>query len=275
MVLQRILTTITFLSLLLLVACANGAAEEAGYDAATPDDAGITIDAGPVVDAAPVVDAELEIDASCEPPDLLIVLDRTMSMHKRPDGTRPPNTLAGHAQTKWYLAIDAIKQTTESLDTAIRFGLELFPSDPGGNTCITLSARINGRSASNSRCEGGEVMVSPQLDTSDQIAASLDPETTRLCQSTPIAAGLATATIELAAVQDPIREQHVVLITDGQDTCSGSTALSLEITQELAAVGVRVYVIGFDASGSGVNRKHLNKLACAGRTASISVCNST
>src|SRR5262245_12653229 len=43
--------------------------------------------------------------AGCVPPDMLVVLDRTMSMFKRPDGVIPPDTPAGHAETKWYLAI--------------------------------------------------------------------------------------------------------------------------------------------------------------------------
>src|SRR6185436_13017075 len=101
---------------------------------------------------------------ACEPPDLLIVLDRTMSMHKRPDGSIPPDTAAGHAESKWYLAVNAVEQVSAApADNGLRFGLELFPRDPGGGVCVTLSQKIQGLSATNPSCEQGEVVVVPAL----------------------------------------------------------------------------------------------------------------
>ncbi len=202
----------------------------------------------------------------CVPPDLLIVLDRTMSMHRRPDGTRPPDTTAGHQSSKWYIAINAIKTLTGKLDSTIRFGLELFPKDPGNNQCVTLSQRINNITATNPNCQKGEVLVQPALNNGPAIAAAIDPETTRLCTSTPIGKGIQTAATALAAIQTAGRDQYAVLITDGQDTCDN--ALVLSATQDLAKQGVKMYAIGFDASsGAGVDKKQLNNLACAGHTA--------
>ncbi len=202
----------------------------------------------------------------CEPPDLLIVLDRTMSMHRRPDGTRPPDTTAGHQSSKWYIAIDAIKQLTGKLDSTIRFGLELFPKDPGNNECVTLKQRINNITATNPACQKGEVLVQPALNNGPAIANAIDPETTRLCTSTPIGKGIQTAATALSAIQNPVRKQYAVLITDGQDTCD--KALVLSATQALAKQGVDMYAIGFDASsGNGVDKSQLNNLACAGHTA--------
>jgi hypothetical protein len=203
----------------------------------------------------------------CTPPDMLLVLDRTMSMHKRPDGTIPPDTPAGHMESKWYIAIQAVEQLTGSLDTTIRFGLELFPRNPGMNQCITLSERIQGITATNPDCQQGEVVVQPDLETSDEVAAVLDPETTELCTSTPIGAGLTTARDALAAIVAPERPQFVVLITDGNETCNQNQPLNR--TQQLAAAGVNTYVIGFDASMDqvdGIDKVMLNDLACAGRT---------
>lgn len=203
---------------------------------------------------------------ACEPPDLLIVLDRTMSMHRRPDGSRPPDTTAGHQSSKWYIAIDAIKQLTGKLDSTIRFGLELFPNDPGNNECVTLKQRINNITATNPKCQKGEVVVQPTLNAGTAIAGAIDPEKTRLCRSTPIGAGIQTATQALSAIQTAGRDQYAVLITDGQDTCDN--ALVLSATQALAKKGVKMYAIGFDASsGTGVDAAQLNDLACAGHTA--------
>ncbi len=203
----------------------------------------------------------------CEPPDVLIVLDRTMSMHRRPDGSQPPDTAAGHMQSKWWLAVDAIETFTAELDETMRFGLELFPRDPGGDACVTLSERIGGTTATNPQCEAGEVVVTPAIGTSGAIAAAVDAETTLLCRSTPVGAGLVTAGEEMARIASAERAQFIVLITDGQDTCDDD--LPLSTVQELARSGVSTYVIGFDAGedGTGIDSRALNDLACAGRTA--------
>lgn len=203
---------------------------------------------------------------ACEPPDMLIVLDRTMSMHRRPDGTRPPDTTAGHQASKWYIAINAVEQLTGKLDSTIRFGLELFPKDPGNNQCVTLKQRINNITATNPACQKAEVLVQPGLNNGPAIASAIDPETTRLCTSTPIGKGIVTASQALTAIQTAGRDQYAVLITDGQDTCD--KALVLSATQALAQQGIKLYAIGFDASsGNGVDKSQLNDLACAGHTA--------
>jgi len=205
----------------------------------------------------------------CDPPDMLIVLDRTMSMHRQPDGNPAP---AGDlARSKWAIAVTSIEAFTAALDTTVRFGLELFPRLPAPGQCVTLAQRIAGTTASNDRCEAGEVLVPPNVGTSADIALAIDVETTELCRSTPIGAGLDTALTGLMAVTVPDRPQYVVLITDGQDTCENP----LPNVDALAAAGIGTYVIGFDASGTGVDRPTLNDAACAGGTAPDPATNCT
>jgi len=201
---------------------------------------------------------------SCEPPDMLIVLDRTLSMSKRPDGTAPANTPDGHRETKWYLAIEAVEQVSTMLEGSVRFGLELFPRDPGGNVCVTLAQQLMGMSATNPHCQGGEVIVAPSNAAGTTIDTALDPETTLLCVSTPIGPAIDTAKTELARVHDPIRSQYALLLSDGNDTC-GNEAIAT--AQGLLAQGVRTYVVAFDGSGRGIDAATLNDLACAGGTA--------
>ncbi len=203
---------------------------------------------------------------SCVAPDVLVVLDRTMSMSRRPDGTAAPDTAAGHMETKWYLAVTAIRAVTAHLGATVRFGLELFPRDPGGGVCVTLQQRFDGTGATNTACEAGEVVVSPTISAGPPIAAVLDPETTLLCRSTPIGAALGTAQSALAAINDATRDQYVVFIGDGRDTCG--EALALTNTDALATAGVTTFVVAFDGSGVGINDGLLNDLACAGHTAS-------
>ncbi|MBW2454809.1 MAG: VWA domain-containing protein [Deltaproteobacteria bacterium] len=211
--------------------------------------------------------------ATCVPPDLLIVLDRTMSMHRQPDGTPAEGTPTGKQQSKWYIAIDAIETSTALFEGGMRFGLELFPLDPGPSNgteqCVTLDQRINGITATNTPCQEGEVVVPTALNSASAIDGAIDPETTLLCTSTPIGAGLTTAKDELAATKladQEDRDQFALLITDGQDTCDES--LPLSEMQAMAAAGVKTFVVGFDATqGTGVDAAQLNDLACAGLTA--------
>lgn len=202
---------------------------------------------------------------------MLIVLDRTMSMHREPNGDPAVDTTAGLRLSKWWIAVEAIETATAAYQDGLRFGLELFPLEPAGNVCVTLQERISGITATNTPCEQGEVPVSPDLATAAAIAAAIDPLTTRLCTSTPIGPGLQTAAAELAAIKQTgpdARDQYALLITDGQDTCANSGSQPVQEVQSLAAAGVNTFVVGFDASGgTGVDVEELNDMACAGRTA--------
>lgn len=202
---------------------------------------------------------------SCEAPDMLVLLDRTMSMHRRPDGTTPPDTVAGRMQSKWFIAIDAVEKLTAQFETGVRFGLTLFPRDPGSGACVTLSERIQGQTATNPMCEAGEYLVAPNVATAGAIAAAIDPDTTLLCNTTPIGAGLDTAKTALASTRDPIRDQYVLFVGDGADTCD--EPLVLANTQALARDGVKTFVVAFDGSGTGIDQGLLNDMACAGQTA--------
>jgi len=225
-----------------------------------PHHDGGTIDASGTGDGDPGTDA-----AECQAPDVMIVLDRTQSMFQTPNGTAPADTIAGHMTSKWYIATTAVEAVTAQLDTTVRFGLELFPRDPANGTCVTLSQRINGVKATNPSCEQGEVVVEPAPATGATIAATIDPETTLLCNTTPIGSALTTTDTELAAIRDPIRGQFVLFIGDGEATC-GENPLAIQMTQQLARAGVNTFVVGFDGTG-GIDPKLLNNMACAGHTA--------
>jgi hypothetical protein len=198
---------------------------------------------------------------ACDAPDVLVVLDRTQSMYRRPDGSPP----ATHAESRWYIAVNAIEAVSAQFQATIRFGLELFPRDPLTDTCVTLAERIAGTEATNPICEAGEVLVQPAISTATAIDGVIDPETTSLCYSTPIGAALGTARDALAAIKQPMREQYVMFVSDGADSCDD--ALALTNTQLLAADGVKTFVIAFDSSGDEIDRGLLNDMACAGRTA--------
>lgn len=212
---------------------------------------------------------------SCTPPDMLIVLDHTDSMSSQPNGGRPANTMAGHMLTKWYLATQAVKAVVAPpMDQKVAYGLEPFPLDPqvitdagGTGTCETLTNLLNGITATNTSCQPGEVLVSPATGTGTTITNILDPETMKLCISTPIALALGTARSELQSSAKSGVSQYVLLVTDGGETCKGNV---VGVTQQLAAAGIKTFVVGFgaaDAGAKGVNTKLLDNVACAGETA--------
>lgn len=201
---------------------------------------------------------------ACEPPDMVILVDRSQSMSSTPDGRKPPNTREGRMTSKWWIAIDTTEALTAALDGTIRFGLSLFPRDPGGGACVTLEEELTGADANNRMCEAGEMLVDPVPLVSGDIAAALDPDTSVLCRSTPIGAGLGTAGNALVAIQDPIRSQYILFIGDGKDTCDGD--LVIRNTQAIATHGIHTFVVSFDGAG-GVDNAELNHMACAGRTA--------
>lgn len=214
-------------------------------------------------------------DGGCQAPDMLVVLDRTLSMSAEPNGTMPPNTPAGHALSKWVLATSAVKLITNPpADQTIRYGLELFPLDPaqvdagaGNGKCVTLTQELGTTHANNKACQPGQLLFPPAVGNGAAIAATLDPEVETLCVTTPIASALDTARSVLAPLASPTRKQFVLLVTDGGETCSGNA--SIGIAQQLAASGVQTFVVGFGAAGAGggVNVPLLNNVACAGMTA--------
>src|SRR6478735_8759340 len=190
--------------------------DDATTETATTDEEG-----GLGSDALP--DGVVDTGINCEPPDILVLLDRTMTMHFRPDGTETPaaeNDATGRKKTKFAIAIDALRSLFASYDTQVRFGLELWPRER--DNCITVKTRIDqsyGTPAGppNPSCEAGEIKSAPGLGNASGMAALLDVETTPLCLTTPLAAALDTAGTYLSGIKLAKRAQYLLLVTDGAD----------------------------------------------------------
>lgn len=250
-------------------AVVSGPRVDAGLDAGGVAGVDAGTDAG-VRDAGVPDGGALDASVECLAPDVLIALDRTLTMHRTAAGATPADTDAGHATSKWAMAITAIEQFTAApLDGTIRFGLELWPRQSPG--CITLGQRIRGDGATNPSCEGPEVPLSPALSNGAAISALLDPETTLICTSTPTGDALIGAQRHLEARRVVGRDQFVALVTDGADwdvSCPAPDPLNA--VDGLADAGISTLVIGFSAEAAvmnGVGAAFLNDLACAGRTA--------
>src|SRR5262245_47110075 len=102
---------------ILVALCVIGCGEPASESTAP--------DAPDAPDASPTVGSDAV--STCEAPDVLVLLDRTASMAERPDGTLPADTAAGHTESKWFIAIQAVEALSRELESSVRFGLALFP----------------------------------------------------------------------------------------------------------------------------------------------------
>jgi hypothetical protein len=236
---------------------------------ASPDTSSTVVDTGGGL-SADAVPAEGGGGPACVPPDMLIALDRTLTMHRRPDGSVPTDG-PDYKSSKFYTAITAIEALTRApLDATIRFGLELWPKRETG--CLTLAQKVAGATPSNSSCATGEILVSPALSTGAKIASILDPATTPICNSTPTGQGLIEAANHLVTLTEKGRDQYILLVTDGSDwdkSCPSPDPIA--VTDANAAKGIKTWVLGFSSDGSlspgGVGVPFLNDMACSGRTA--------
>jgi hypothetical protein len=246
-------TTLSFALALTLAACgpAGGDANPDGAVGANGD--GGLIDAsGPQGDGANVSDAscgaqtaEIPLLELNDPPDLLIVLDKSGSM------ATPPGFPLPFAPTKWDLMEDAIANITNTYQTNIRFGLTAFPHDadicgvtPGADVNIALSnaGAVNGWMSSNSPTG-----------------------------NTPAHLGLQNASSIYSGIAPNSAGQYVLFATDGLPNCAGSPPVpdngsnteTLAAVQALASQGIHTFVLGF-GDLFGLDPDLLNDAAQAG-----------
>jgi hypothetical protein len=213
-------------------------------------------DVGTLVDAAPGED--------CVPPDLLVVLDRSQSMHRTPAGDTPTNDMAGYQSSRWWIAIEALEAFAVTFEAGIALGLELFPEvSPMG--CVTLAERIAGTGATDDGCNTSELVFAPAVGTAGDFDMALDPLTTLMCNQTPISTAIENAGPVLAGLAGPDHEQFVVLLTDGGESCGGD--FTARVQELVASTGARVYVVAFGDTALTAEHQGLNRMACAGQTA--------
>lgn len=260
---------VLFLAALLGCSSAGGGADDlTTADASDANTGDALVDSGPGfgADAVPIEGGT----PACIAPDMLIALDRTLTMHRKPDATTPTDA-PDYKSSKWYQAITAIEGVAKApLDTTIRFGLELWPREAPG--CTTLAERVKDVMATNPQCETGEILVSPALSTGSKIASLLDPAATKICLTTPTGQGLIEGAAHLAKMTETGRAQYILLVTDGADwDKSCPTPDPIKITQDNAKKGIKTFVLGFASDGTlvdnGVGVPFLNDMACAGQTA--------
>jgi von Willebrand factor type A domain len=206
----------------------------------------------------PPADAEIyfdsPIDSSCgaqtenigvmnlgDPPDLLVVLDRSGSM------TAPPPAFPPIFDSKWTIMKNALVQITTQKDMQIKFGMLEFPSDENcaANAApevgIALGTHTMFASYFTARAPGGNTPAHVALQSALQYYNTL----------TPNPAG-----------------RYVIFATDGVPNCLGgdpdaaSDAATVAAVTALKNAGIFTYVLGFGTFGLPAGT--LNDAAVAG-----------
>ncbi len=209
---------------------------------------------GVTVDAAPPTPT---MDANCgstrnptmrQPPDLLLVFDRSGSMAADPATGRncnPPAT----CPSKWNQAVAAVNTAVAGSQTMIRWGLKLFSTD--GNSCnVTAGAQVD-----------------IDLNTAPAIAATLAGAGP--AGSTPTTLAMTMAGDYLAGLTTP-NPRFIVLVTDGQPTCAGGNGNRDDSPAAVAAVaaqatrGFGTFVIGVATATDAMATMTLTQMSDAG-----------
>lgn len=161
----------------------------------------------------------------CESPNILFVLDYSGSMNDN---------------NKWDQAIDALNQVTVAFDNRLRFGLMHFPTD--GNCAVGPESLWSPIAAM-----GGAALRQSLLGRSPS-------------GSTPLALAITRAAEYYDMLNDQVRKNIIVVITDGNERCNGDPVNSC---RDAFSRNYQTFVIGF-GQGTANGGNTLNQMAIAG-----------
>jgi Mg-chelatase subunit ChlD len=171
------------------------------------------------------------VDVKGHPPDMLILLDASLSM----------------AATRWGPSVDAVKKITNLYQATVDFGLAVFP--PGGLPS----------------CGDPNLDVPPGPNNAQAIANALPPVPAGLTPTgQALTAALKFLGPRMAGGPDMAASKpaYVLLFTDGQPDCPGPD--TVEAAKALYDAGIPVFVIGYGIDGLGDGM--MNQIAQAGGT---------
>lgn len=186
---------------------------------------------------------EIELINLGDPPDVLIVLDRSGSMMMAPGF--PPL-----GESKWSIMKNALKNLTASRDPNIRWGLTVFPTDE--DCGVDPGARV----------EIADI-------NAPDIALYLD--STSPGGNTPAHLALQEALAYYQTIPVNPEGRYVLFATDGIPNCGGNppnvdietNAETVQAVTDLANAGIPTYVLGF-GDILGLDPGVLNDSALAG-----------
>ncbi len=175
-----------------------------------------------------------------DPPDLLVVLDRSGSM------SSPPQQFPPIFTQKWTIMKSGLTTVVTARDQQIKFGLMEFPSD---DNCASDAS----------------VEVPIGIGSSGAVASYFQSRSPG--GNTPAHTGLAQALAHYSSIPVNTAGRYVLFATDGLPNCGGaaqdqaSNAETVAAVTALANAGIPTYVLGF---GTFADPTILNQAAVAG-----------
>lgn len=190
-------------------------------------------------------------------PDVMVVLDRSCSMARSVLGG---TTFAADPNAKWNIAITALRAVLARYDGRVRWGALTFPSIAQG--CATPGGGVDPRGLVEPQAMGASAVLrgltGREVAPFDGCALDSQPHDTPLVRALEVAAAA-------RAFRDPARAHHILLVTDGIETCDRSPLTTLtRRAQALRDMGVRTWVVGF---GRNESAQQLDAIALAAGTA--------
>ena len=172
------------------------------------------------------------IMASANIPDMLIVLDASLSMA---------------IFDRWAPSTMAVEMLTTQYQDVLSLGLEIFPQ--GGN----------------SGCMPGTLDVPFALNNADKINAVINQ--TQPLGATPTGDSLVNALMYVGdrtqlVDAPPVTPGYVLLVTDGEPDCPGADAV--QAVTALSMANIKTYVVGYQIDGMGQDL--MMQMAKAGNT---------
>ena len=185
-----------------------------------------------------------------DPPDLLLVMDRSGSMGD-------PIVEGSGGPSKLNVMRDALKTVVAAKEDTVLFGLAPFPALGGGG------------------CSPGTINADPDVNNAANISGRLDG--VNAGGGTPVASTMKQ--VETYFAMRPVNPagRYVLLATDGEPTCLNNSGRTSDVDNATAAIkavadaGVKVYILGF---GNGVNGATQQGFATAGGTSTPYSANS-
>lgn len=180
-------------------------------------------------------------------PNIMLVVDKSGSMNQDPmGGGKPPS--------KWQLVVGNLTNALLNYGPRVPFGLTVFSSFGGGAACYNETALLK--------------------ECKPNIQQELINELNKIVPNgnTNTAEAIRRAYTDSIALKDPVRENYLVLITDGTPNCgSPEPKNTIDEIKKAAAMNppLKTYVVGFDGvqGQMGVDPGALNEMALAGGVA--------
>jgi len=191
------------------------------------------------------------------PPDIMIIMDRSMSMTDDVNGkictggSTSGNGNCGDA-SKWHQTVVAIEQVVNSTQKSVNWGLFWLGDEP-------------------TQCGASKDPIVPvtQGSSYDPIAQALDNNAFEGQIGTPTAAVVTNATAYMKALGD-MNPKYLLVATDGEPNCANGRASSIDTTGATNAVaaaakaGMPTFVVGIATTSVATASSALDSMAVAG-----------